>query len=195
MRERKSRRLSQTAGTGNPEPEILIRARPKPPFRNVHDSVKVREQETSRSSRSACFTGRAGCRIFRPAHRGPRSGGKSFRSLPSSILKSSPSRCTGILPKDGHLFAFALISNDKRHWPLPGISLPLLRPDIQIETCQTAFRRRNLGRIGVGASVYEVLPATGKTVEQLGKTNGVSDALSLGCFGQMWAGARLRHCR
>jgi len=185
MRERKSRGLSETAGTGNPEPEILIRARPKPPFRNVHDSVKVRERETL--AKLEIGASRLGGLPDLPLGiQWPTFRRKKLPFVAQFNLAKFPKSVHRILPKDGHLFAFALISNDKRHWP-PPVSVFLYRgPTSKLKRAKVPSEDEIWADWG-GASVYEVLPATGKTVEQLGKTNASPDAWSLGwLFGEMW---------
>ena len=131
VKKRLARGLSKEAGTGEAGPEVFIHALPtseldyedKP--RGLGDMIK--EINASKARRDAGtmeamplgHSRVGGLPDLPPDHPWPMHKGKKIPFIAQINLGDCPKSVHALLPKSGHLYVFALISNDKKHWPPP----------------------------------------------------------------------------
>ncbi|HEV2293864.1 MAG TPA: DUF1963 domain-containing protein [Tepidisphaeraceae bacterium] len=174
VKKRLAKGLSEKAGTGKPEPEILIHGLPvadldyKDKPRRSLDAM-IEELKASKDRRDAKTLARlplghsrvGGLPDLPPDRPWPTHKGKRIPFVAQLNLAEFPKDAHPLLPERGHLYAFALISNDKKHWP-PPVSVFLYDGQSRSLVRTTFPGDDEIWPDWGGERVYEVLPATAK---------------------------------
>jgi hypothetical protein len=171
---RRARGLSEKAGTGKPEPEILIHGLPVGDLdykdkRGRSLDAMVKEINASKARRNAKILGKlplghsriGGLPDLPPDHPWPTHKGRKIPFVAQLNLADFPRDARPLLPERGHLYAFALISNDEPHWP-PPVSVFLYEGDAKSLVRAKVPSDDQIWPDWGGVRVYEVLPATAK---------------------------------
>jgi hypothetical protein len=174
VKKRLAKGLSKKAGTGKAEPEILIHGVPvgeidfkDKPGRTL--TAMINEINASKARRDAKVLAKlplghsrvGGLPDLPPDRPWPKHKGKRIPFIAQLNLADFPKAAHPLLPDRGHLYAFALISNDKKHWPPPAVvffydgdTKSLVREKIPADD--------EIWEDWAGERVYEILPATAK---------------------------------
>jgi hypothetical protein len=173
-KKRLARGLSEKSGTGKPEPELLIHGKPVPdldykdkPRRSLDAMIK--EINASKGRRDAKILARlpvghsrvGGLPDLPPDRPWPTHKGKRIPFVAQINLADFPKAAHPLLPERGHLYAFALISNDRKHWP-PPTSVFLYEGDARTLVRATFPADDEIWPDWGDERVYEILPATAK---------------------------------
>ena len=123
--------LSESAGTGKPSPEVLLHhaplarlVNPKEPLPLNQMLKAIQAAEKQRDAKTLAKLPRGASRLgglpdLPPDHPWPTYKRKKLPFVAQINLSECSRTVHAILPKDGHLFAFALIDNVKSHRPSP----------------------------------------------------------------------------
>jgi len=170
VKERLARGLSEKAGTGDPAPRIFLRGLPIPEI-DYEDKPRglgemVKEINASKRRRDAKVLGTlsighsrlGGLPDLPPERAWPTHKGKKIPFVAQVNLADIPAGVDSGLPRRGHLYAFALISNEDDHWPPPaavflheGDAASLRRADAPADD--------DIHPDWTGQRVYETVPA------------------------------------
>jgi hypothetical protein len=198
-KKRLAKGLSAQAGTGRPEPELLIHGKPVGALdykdkRGRSLDAMIKEINASKARRDAKVLAKlplghsriGGLPDLPPGRPWPTHQGKKIPFVAQLDLSAFPEGAHPLLPPRGHLYAFALISNDKQHRPTPtsvflydGDAASLVRARFPADD--------EIWPDWGGERVYEVLPATGKPKGRTAKPRSTESAGTLGWLqGSMW---------
>lgn len=174
VKKRLAKGLSEQAGTGEPEPEILIHGLPVGEIdykdkRGRSLTAMVKEINASKARRDAKVLAKlplghsrvGGLPDLPPGRPWPTFKGKRIPFVAQLDLADFPKAAHPLLPARGHLYAFALISNEKKHWPPPA-SVFLYEGDAESLARAPFPPDDEIWPDWGGERVYEVLPATAK---------------------------------
>ena len=170
VKERLARGLSEKAGTGDPGPRVFLRGLPIPDI-DYEDKPRglgemVKEINASKRRRDAKVLGTlsighsrlGGLPDLPPDRAWPTHKGKKIPFVAQINLADIPAGADSGLPRRGHLYAFALISNEEEHWPPPaavflheGEAASLRRADAPADD--------DIHPDWTGQRVYETVPA------------------------------------
>lgn len=173
VEERLAKGLSEKAGTGEAEPEILIHGLPVGQLDYKDEpralDAMVKEIKASKSRRDAKTLARlplghsriGGLPDLPPGVAWPTHRDKKIPFVAQLDLAEFPKAARPLLPERGYLYAFALISNDEAHWP-PPVNVFLYEGDAKSLVRAKFPADKDIWEDWCGERVYEVLPATTK---------------------------------
>ena len=196
-KERVSRGLSEEAGSGKPEPRILVHGLPQAdlPYEDkprslgaMIEAIEEAKRERDQITLSRLPIGQSrlgGLPDLPPGVPWPTFKGRKLPFVAQLNLAEFSQASPKLLPEDGHLFAFALISNEEDHWP-PPVAVFLHRgPAESLERAAPPADDEIWPDWG-GVRVYEILPATARPKGRDAKKRSSQSGETLGwLFGKM----------
>jgi hypothetical protein len=166
QKKRLAQGLSEQAETGSPEAEVLIHGISIDDYLDAvlsetPDLDPVQLMNAAQARREADLrlgqTRFGGLPDLPPGQAWPTFKGKKIPFLAQLNLSEFPAEVHKLLPKDGHLFAFGLISNEKKHWP-PPVSVFLYRGSADSLVRAAAPKDDEIWPDWTDTRIYEVLP-------------------------------------